>query len=323
MLILEPLDAEVLQWLAERQPLQYLPELAAVPTALREALGQARGLVLPASVALDARMLRNAPRLRVVGRISAGTENIDLEACRSARVEVVRSPTATAAAEAEFIIAALLSLLRRLPVQASDGMWVGRELGCATVGLVGMTPAARLLAQMLPVFGARVVGYDPTLHQNDALWAQWGITPLGLRELMQQSDAVGVQLTYFPRYRGLIGERVLSYAKPAQVLVCTGHSALFDEEALAQALHGGRLRGAWLDLVEPGLLEPGRPLHEAPGLQVTSCLAATTRESRTRAAWGVVRRMVELLGTPPEPAGDFRPTSPGALPDLLVEPRWR
>lgn len=322
VLVLEPLESDILEWLAERQPLQYVPELAGVPTALRELLGQAHAVLLPASVALDASLLRAAPRLRAVGRISAGTENLDMDACRAARIEVVRAPAATAAAEAEFVMGALLSLLRRVPVQSADGMWVGRELGCATVGLVGMTPASRLLAQMLPVFGARVIGYDPTLHQADPIWAQWGIEPQGLRELMQQADAVSVQLAYFPRYRGLIGERVLSYGRKDQVLVATGHSALFDEEALAESLHGGRLLAAWLDLVEPGLMEPGRPLHAAPGLQVTPRLAATTRESRMRAAWGVVRRIAEVLAAP-EPQAEFRPTSPGVLPDLLVESRWR
>ncbi|WIT10843.1 NAD(P)-dependent oxidoreductase [Paucibacter sediminis] len=323
LLILEPLELEVMQWLSERHPVHYAPELALEPQALKGLLHQAQGLVLPPSVALDASLIRMAPKLRVVGRMSAGAENIDLEACRAARVEVVRSLTATAAAEAEFVIGALLALLRRVPVQSTDGMWVGRELGCATIGLIGMTPASRMLAQILPVFGTRVLGYDPSLHQNDPLWAQWGIEPLPLKDLMEQSDGVSVQLAYFQRYRGLIGERVLGFARPSQVLVSLGHSALFDEQALAEALHSGRVLAAWFDSVEPGLMEPGRPLYGAPGLQVTPRVASTTRESRTRAAWGIARRIDELLMIPPEPAAEFRSTTPAALPDPVAEQRWR
>ncbi len=322
VLVLEPLEADVLEWLAERHAIQVAPDLADAPATLREQVAQAQAIFLPASVALDADMVRRAPRLRAIGRIGAGAENIDLEACRGANIEVVRAPTAAASAEAEFVIGALLALLRRVPVQGADGQWVGRELGCATVGLVGLTPAARQLATLLPVFGARVIGYDPSLHHADPLWAQWGIEPYGLRELMQAADAVSVQLAYFPRYRGLIGERVLNFCKPSQVLVSTSHSALFDEQALADALHGGRLLAAWLDLMEPGLMEAGRPLHGAPGLQVTPRVAATTRESRMRAAWSVARRISEILSTPAAQP-EFRPTHPGALPDLLAEPRWR
>ncbi|MET0517937.1 MAG: NAD(P)-dependent oxidoreductase [Burkholderiaceae bacterium] len=323
LLIVEPLEADVLQWLSERHSVHYAPELAGEPARLREALHLTQALILPPNVAVDVPLLRAAPRLRVVGRMSAGGENIDLEACRAARVEVIRSLTATASAEAEFAIGALLALLRRVPVQASDGMWVGRELGCATIGLIGMTPAAKMLAQLLPAFGTRVVGYDPSLHQSDPLWLQWGIEPLPLRELMEISEGVCVQLAYFPRYRGLIGERVLGFAKAGQVLVSMAHSAVFDDAALAEALAGGRILAAWFDSLEPGLLEPGRPLHGMASLQVTPRLASTTRESRTRAAWGVARRIDELLAAPPEPAAEFRASAPAALPDPVAERRWR
>lgn len=323
LLIVEPLEADVMQWLSERHAVHYAPELAAEPARLREALHQTQALILPPNVAVDVSLLRAAPRLRVLGRMSAGGENIDLDACRAARVEVIRSLTATASAEAEFAIGALLALLRRVPVQASDGMLVGRELGCSTIGLIGMTPAARMLAQLLPAFGTRVVGYDPSIHQSDPLWAQWGIEPLALRELMEHSEGVCVQLAYFPRYRGLIGERVLGFAKQGLVMVSIGHSALFDDVALAEALNSGRVLAAWFDSLEPGLLEPGRALHGVPSLQVTPRLASTTRESRTRAAWGVARRIDELLAAPPEPAADFRTSAPAVLPDPVAERRWR
>lgn len=322
LLIVEPLEIEVMQWLGERHALHYRPELGADPARLLEALHQVQAVVLPPHVAVDMALLRAAPRLRVVGRVSAGGENIDLAACRAAHVEVIRSQTATANAEAEFMVGALLALLRRVPVQSSEGMWVGRELGCVTVGLIGMTPAARMLAQLLPAFGTRVVGYDPSLHQNDAIWAQWGIEPLPLRELMEHSEGLCVLLSYFPRYRGLIGERVLGFSKAGQVMVSIAHSAVFDDHALAEALSSGRLLAAWFDSLEPGLLEPGRPLHGVESLQVTPRLASTTRESRTRAAWGVARRMDELLAAPPEVA-EFRPSGPAELPDPASERRWR
>jgi phosphoglycerate dehydrogenase-like enzyme len=236
----------------------------------------------------------------------------------------VRSLSATAGAEAEFVIGALLALLRRVPIQASDGMLVGRELGCATVGLVGMSPAARMLAQLLPAFGTRVIGYDPSLHHTESVWAQWGIEPVPLRELMEHSDAVSVQLAFFQRYRGLMGERVLSFAKANQVLVSIAHSAVFDERALAEAIGSGRILAAWFDSLEPGMLDPGRPLAGLDALQVTPRLASTTRESRVRAAWAVARRIDELLtALPSNAATEFRSTYPAELPGGAAAQRWR
>ena len=320
VLIVEPLEPEVMQWLGERHAVRYAPELARDPRALRQALFNIRALIIPPSVALDAQVLHYAPVLRAVGRLSSGAENIDLDACGRAGVEVVRSVTASAVAEAEFMVGALLALLRRVPVVNAEGLLVGRELGGATIGLIGMVPAARSLAQLLAAFGSRVVGYDPSVHASDHVWSRWRVEPLPLREVMEQSDGVCVQLAYFTRYHGLIGERFLPFCKPNQVLVSIAHSSLFDEAALAEVLATGRMAAAWFDSLEPGAMDPGRPLHDIDTLQITPRVASTTRESRIRSAWAVARRIDELLtaNTAPKRA-EFKATAPDVPLDLPAD----
>ncbi|HSQ72195.1 MAG TPA: NAD(P)-dependent oxidoreductase [Rubrivivax sp.] len=317
VLIVEALDPDVLNWLTARHAVRYAPELAQQPHAFRDALHGVRSIIIPPSVALDAAALQRAPRLRIVGRLSAGAENIDIEACGRAGIEVVRPASASAAAEAEFVIGALLQMLRRVPIISDDGLLVGRELGGLTVGLVGMTATVKPLKQLLQAFGARIVGYDPGMHASDPIWARSGIEPVGLLDLLRASDAVAVVLTYFPRFAGLFGERLLSECRFNQVWVSLAHSSLFDEHALAQALREGPLAAAWLDSLEPGALDPGRPLRHIDTLQVTPRVGATTRQSRVRSAWAVARRIDELLlSSPPPPRQDFSQTQPGAFADL-------
>ncbi len=320
VLIVEPLDADVLHWLGARHALRVAPELAQDPRGLALGLRMARALIIPPSVAMDARAVRRAPLLRIVGRISAGAENIDVEACAAAGIEVVRPASASAAAEAEFVVGALLQMLRRVPIINDEGLLVGRELGGTTVGVVGMMPAVKPLVQILGAFGARLVGYDPGVHASDPVWARGGITPLGLRELMQASDAVVVLLPYYSRYEGLFGERLLSACKADQVLVSLAHSSLFDEAALAHALTDGPMAAAWFDSLEPGAQDPGRPLQHVDNLQVTPRLASTTRESRVRSAWAVARRIDEVLVTG-MPRADFRTTGSGELAGLEGGPK--
>jgi phosphoglycerate dehydrogenase-like enzyme len=145
------------------------------------------------------------------------------------------------------------------------------------------------------------------------------VEPVALSELMQTCDGTCVLLTYYTRYRGLLGERFLGCAKPNQVLVSLAHSSLFDEAALAEALTHGRLAAAWFDSMEPGMLDPGRPLRHLDTLQVTPRVASTTLESRSRSAWAVARRIDELLGGRSR-AGEFTSSSPGALADLADDP---
>jgi len=295
VLIVEPIDPEVMQWLVARHPVRYAPELARDHRALRQALRQVRAVILPPNVAMDAETLRMAPELRAVGRLSSGIENIDFEACAKAGVEVVRSPDATAQAEAEYLIGALLQMLRRVPIVNAEGLLVGRELCGATVGLVGLGTAAQPLARLLGAFGTRVLGYDPSVHANDPRWGDWGVEPVQLRELMELSDGVCVMLSYFTRYHQLLGERYLPFCKPNQVLVSIGASGLFDDKALADVLGTGRLAAAWFDSLEPGALDAGKPLAQLDNIQVTPRVAGTTRESRIRAAWDVAQRIDALL----------------------------
>ena len=313
ILIVEPIDGDIVRWLETRHAMRYAPELARDPRAFRQALYNVRSIILPPSLSLDAQTLHSAPVLRAIGRVSAGAENIDIDACAKAGVEVVRSSTATAQAEAEFVIGAMLSLLRRVPVKGSDGMRVGRELGGAQVGLIGITPAARALNRLLIGFGARVSGYDPSLHASDGVWDRWNVKPMGLRELLETSDAVSVQLAYFSRYHGLLGERFLPFCKFDQVIVSISHSALFDELALSKVMQSRRVAAAWFDSLEPGVLAEGRPLADIGSLQVTPRVASTTRESRLRSAWAVAHRLDELLSLPTVPSFDAqRPASAAA-----------
>lgn len=316
VLVVEPLESDVLRWLAQRHAVEFSPALGTEPRALRRALAWARAAILPPSAALDARTLQRAPRLRIVGRLSAGVENIDLDACTRYGVELTRPVHASANAEAEFVITALLSMLRRVPVVNGEGLLVGRELGSCMVGIVGLTPTVRPLVKLLQAFGAGVIGYDPSLHLQDPMWARYGVTPVSVRELMNSSDAVCVLLDYFSRYQGLFGERLFSQSKRDQVLVSLAHSSLFDEAALARALTGGPLAAAWLDSVEPGALDAGRPLHHLETLQVTPRVSGTTDGSRLRSAWAVAQRIDEVLTLEPgagAPASDFRTTMPAAL----------
>ena len=186
LLVVDTLEADVLEWLGLRHSIRHAPELAHAPREFRRSLYNVRATIVPASVTIDAETLDFAPVLRAIGRVSAGAENIDLAACERRQIEIVRSHTASARAEAEFAIGAALSLLRRVPVRNADGSVAGRELGGATVGLVGMSPTARSIAQLLSGFGARVIGYDPALHASDSVWQLWKVAPVGLRELFER-----------------------------------------------------------------------------------------------------------------------------------------
>ena len=314
VLIVESIEPEVLQWLEARHSTRYAPQLERDPFALRQALFNARALVMPSSVALDAQALHFAPVLRAVGCLGAGVENLDVGACARHGIEVVRAGSASAAAEAEFAIGAMLQLLRRVPVRGQRWPACWPRTGWHQRGLARHVACSAPLGRPARSLRRARAGLRPGAAPSDGLWARWKIEPMGLRELFENSDVVCVLLSYFTRYKGLLGERHLAACKPGQVLVNLARSSLFDEHALAEVLNSGRMAAAWFDSVEPGLLEPGRPLFTVANFQATPRVAGVTREARVRGAWAVARRIDEILSDAP-PRADFSSTSPDDLPD--------
>jgi phosphoglycerate dehydrogenase-like enzyme len=137
---------------------------------------------------------------------------------------------------------------------------------------------------------------------------------------MRASDGVCVLLTYFTRYQGLFGERFLSECKANQVLVSLAHSSLFEELALAEVLGSGRMAAAWFDSMEPGMLDPGRPLFQIDTVQVTPRVASTTVASRQRSAWAVAKRIAELLTPVASAPAELMPVPEDDLADLAGGP---
>lgn len=303
ILLLERIAPEAQAWLQERHDIAVRPELADDLSALRAQLYNVQALVLPRRIAVTREFLDFAPVLRGVARLGGGSDNIDLEACRDHRVRVVQASHAHVRANAEYLLAWLLLLMRRGLLPALRGERdappaLGRELHGSVVGILGLAPSAHALSLMLHALGARLVGYDPAVHHSASVWQRLRIQPVGLHDLMARSDAVAVQVLYASRFQAFINEKVLAHCKPAQVWVATTRSAIFEPNAFAQAMKDGRIESAMVDGAESGFAARGSALHELSNLHVTPRLGSLTRESRLRASWYVAQRLHETLVAP-------------------------
>ncbi|MDR1969355.1 MAG: hydroxyacid dehydrogenase [Burkholderiaceae bacterium] len=295
IVLLEDLAADARQWLAQRHEVHYEPHLADDVSLLRERLYETAALVAPVRLKITSRLLKFAPSLLAIGRVHGGSENMDFEACRRQRVRVIQAATANVRASAEYLLSTLLSLFRH-GVSTPAGGALGREINDSVIALFGMAPVAQLLASMLLTMGARVVGYDPTLHRSAELWRRLGVQPMSLYDMLEVADAVSVQLVYATRYRGLIGGRVLAACKPGQLWTSISRPAVFDLDALAASLHTGRIAAFMMDSDEEYLPSAASsPLRGLPNLSMTPHLAPRTRESWARGSWYLVDRIHQTL----------------------------
>lgn len=272
--------------------------LAAVP--------EADALLVRSATTVDAEVIAAAPKLKIVARAGVGLDNVDVEAATARGVLVVNAPTSNIHSAAEHAIALLLSTARQIPAADAtlrERTWKrsafsGTEIFGKTVGVVGLGRIGQLVAQRLAAFGAHIVAYDPYVSQARA--AQLGIELLPLDELLGRADFISVHLPKTKETAGLIGKEALAKTKKGVIIVNAARGGLIDEQALADAIAGGQVRGAGLDVFST---EPctDSPLFNLPQVVVTPHLGASTAEAQDRAGTDVAASVKLAL------AGEFVP----------------
>lgn len=257
--------------------------------------------------------LRRAPRLRLVHKLGAGVNTVDVVAATEKGIAVANMPGANAPSVAEGAVLLMLAALRRLPALdrlTRDGRgWPSdprlgetvRDIGGCTVGLVGYGNIAKHVERMVAAMGATVLH---TSTRDDGL-SSWRPLP----ELLAASDVVSLHLPLTPDTRALLDHDRLARLKPEAVLVNTSRGEIVDESALVDALRGGQLAAAGLDVFAVEPVTAGNPLLGLDNVTLTphvSWYTADTMQRYLEQAVANCRRLrdgVELANVVNQPTG--------------------
>ncbi|GIV83197.1 MAG: hypothetical protein KatS3mg052_0204 [Candidatus Roseilinea sp.] len=282
----------------------YDPQLWRDRARLLAQLVDCTALIVRNQTRVDAALLAHAPRLRVVGRLGVGLDNLDLEALRARGITVVTGGNANAIAVAEYTLAAMLTLARRLPAadhHTKGGGWdraafgAGCELHGKMLGLIGLGDIGARVARRALAFGMRVAAHDPLITPHHFAAAELGVTLAPLDHLLSESDFISLHVPLLPTTRHLINADRLARMKPTAVLINTSRGGIVDEAALEDALRAGRLGGAALDVRAQEPPEQPDPLAEFENVLLTPHIAGLTAESQARVCMAVAEDVMRVL----------------------------
>jgi D-3-phosphoglycerate dehydrogenase len=274
---------------------------------LLPALAQANAILVRSATKVDAEAISSAPNLKLVARAGVGLDNVDIPAATAANVLVVNAPTSNIVSAAELAVALLLSVARNVVpanLALKDGQWKrskfgGVELQGKTVGIIGMGKIGMLVAHRLAGFDMKFVAYDP--YVSVAPTGGPEIKMVLLDELLGKSDFVTIHIPKTAETTGLISAAALAKMKPTAFVINAARGGVLDESALYDALVGGKLAGAGLDVYAS---EPctDSPLFGLDNVVATPHLGASTEEAQEKAGIAVAESVVaafagrEVLG---------------------------
>ena len=274
IVVVPPSFAEIAEIARNMAPAGF--ELAVVANDRAEieaAIGSAEYMVMFPGVPTDDAFFRAAPKLKLFQLLSAGYDDVDLEAARRARVPVCNNGGANAISVAEHAMMLMLGVSRRVVWQhgnVAGGRWRGNgpaprmyEIFDKTLGIVGLGTIGKKVARLARAFGMRVQYYDIVRLSEDAEDAL-GVRFRLMRELLSTSDIVTCTCRSTHRRAHMIGEAELALMKPEAILVNTSRGP-------GDGRGGAHPRAVGQQIVRR------RPRRVRPG-------AAAARQSAVRAA---------------------------------------
>ena len=275
----------------------------------QEALERVRDceILIVNKVVVDDELLDAAPLVKCVCEAATGMNNIDLEACRRRGIPVSNVAGYSTEAVVQTTFMHLLSLMCSAPyydgfVKSGEyskwGLFTNvsypiYEVYGKTIGIIGMGTIGKRVAQVAEAFGMKVVYYSTsgTSHCKD-------YPSLPLDELMRTSDAVTIHAPLNERTRNLIGGKELSLMKPTAVIINAGRGGIIDEAALCDAVDGGIIAGAALDVFSKEPLPADNPLMHVKHpekFRFTPHTAWASVEARRRLSEGIADNIKAFL----------------------------
>ncbi|MBO3754854.1 MAG: D-glycerate dehydrogenase [Candidatus Brockarchaeota archaeon] len=254
---------------------------------------------------IDREVLEKAWRLRVVSTMSAGYDHIDLKEATARGVYVTNVPSVLTDAVAEFSLALLFSVARRI-VEADRflrrGSWkiawspmfmLGPEISGKTLGIIGLGAIGKAVASRARCLGMRVIYFSRTRKPD--VEAELGVSYRPLNDLLKESDFIILSTALTPETFKMIGEPELRSMKPSSYLINISRGAVVDEKALVKALKEGWIAGAALDVFEKEPIDPENPLISMDNVVLTPHMASATFEARRRLAEKAAENILSVL----------------------------
>lgn len=274
------------------------------PEMLIKKLQGKAGAIILLTERIDEDVLSHCPELKIVSNVAVGYDNIDVDACTRRGVMVTNTPGVLDDTTADFAWALMLATARRV-VEADrylrSSKWkgwglmqfLGYDVHHKVLGICGLGRIGQRVARRAKGFDMQVVYTDVT-RMPRSIEEELGVHFIDKMTLLRESDFVTLHVPLIPETKHYISTAELNLMKPTAILINASRGPVVDEKALVQALQGGKIAGAGLDVYErEPEVEPA--LMRVKNAVLVPHIASASHETRLRMAKMAAENLVAGL----------------------------
>ncbi|KEY51162.1 2-hydroxyacid dehydrogenase [Citrobacter amalonaticus] len=259
-------------------------EAVALPAALLHNADDVE-ILITQFAPVNTAVLDKLPKLKYIGVLRGGVENVNQQAALARGIEVMNTPGRNARSVAEFTVGMMLAEMRNIARSHDalrDKFWrkdspnhqAIPELGGKVVGLVGLGHIAQLVAGFLSSFGTEIIFYDKYVSGHERYEKVDT-----LDELVTRADVVSLHARMTPETENLINAHHFGLMKSSAIIVNTARSGLINERDLIDALQAGKIMGAALDTFDDEPLPDNSAFYLLNNVTITPHIAGSTLDA--------------------------------------------
>lgn len=250
---------------------------------------EAEYLLVSGRLPIDEGALSSARHLKMIQRTGVGTEMLDVESIKKHDIPVYVNAGVNAQSVAEHTLTLILASLKRLPQisqQTHLGIWKKQQVGVTTrelkgkiVALIGMGNIGRLVAQMLQVFGARII-YTDVVRQPAETEQRLGLSYYdSFESMLPEADVLSFHCPLVEENTEILNQRTMAMMKKGAIVVNTARGKLINPDDLYEALVSGHLSAAALDTHYEEPIKEGYKLAELENVILTPHIGGLSYEA--------------------------------------------
>jgi D-3-phosphoglycerate dehydrogenase len=285
LLIADGMSADSVEFLKKSSTLDVDFRKVVTPEEMAEIIGNYEVIAIRSATKLTAPLIERATKMKLIVRLGAGVDNIDVPAATAKKIAVMNTAAANALSAAEQAIALMFATARRIPqayASLKAGKWerelfTGTEITGKTLAVLGCGQIGRIVAQKAAALGMNVVGYDPFVKELA------GVRMVAtVEEAVAGADWITLHLPKIKETTGLVNAGLLAKFKKGACLVNAARGGICVEADVMAALDSGQLAFAAFDVFEKEPPVFPNALIDHPKVICVPHLGASTAEAQTR-----------------------------------------